>query len=416
VCSLHFTADDYRTTLGGLKVLKDDAVPSVFPWKTPVYQRLSKTSSRRMGKGEEKTLCSHCQEKDREIERLTELLQEKDDEIKVLKSNFISVKSRIDNMTFPVKRFEGSDDDIHFYSGFQNASSYREFMTFVFCHAENMSYWGRNLHGNLPDGDEDSTQTANASTGHTNRALSKEDELFLALARLRLGLLLQHIANLFNISIVTVSRIFTSWINLLYFVLGSLNFWLPKHTIQETMPDSFRKFPSTRVILDATEFKIQTPSSLLRQSQIFSQYKSTTTAKALLGIAPSGSVTFVSQLYTGGISDKEITKQSGILTLLERGDNVMADRGFVINDLLEPLGCTLNIPPFLNNQGQFSVNQVKETQEIANLRIHVERAISRIKTFKILQNVFPINQAGLLNQIWTVCALLVNFQSPIIAQ
>ena len=91
VCSLHFTADDYRATLGGLKVLKDDAVPSVFPWKTPAHQRLSKTSSRGMGKGEEKTLCSPCQEKDRETERLTELLKEKDDEIKVLKSNLIFV-------------------------------------------------------------------------------------------------------------------------------------------------------------------------------------------------------------------------------------------------------------------------------------------------------------------------------------
>ena len=53
----------------------------------------------------------------------------------------------------------------------------------------------------------------------------------------------------------------------------------------------------------------------------------------------------------------------------------------------------------INDQGQFSEDQVKETQEIANLRIHVERAISRIKKYKILQNVFPINQAGLLNQI-----------------
>ena len=51
---------------------------------------------------------------------------------------------------------------------------------------------------------------------------------------------------------------------------------------------------------------------------------------------------------------------------------------------------------------------VKEHQEIANLRIHVERAISRIKTFKILQSVFPINQAGLLNQIWTVCTFGAN--------
>ena len=112
------------------------------------------------------------------------------------------------------------------------------------------------------------------------------------------------------------------------------------------------------MILDATEFKIQPPSSLLRQSQIFSQYKSATTAKALLGIAPLGSVMFVPQLYTGGISNKEITKQYGILTLRERGDNVMADRGFIINDLLEPLGC---IPPFLNNQGQFSENQVRDS-------------------------------------------------------
>ena len=73
---------------------------------------------------------------------------------------------------------------------------------------------------------------------------------------------------------------------------------------------------------------------LLRQSQIFPQYNSTPTAKVLMGIAPSSSVMFVSQLYTGGISDKEITKQSEILTLLDRGDNVMTDRGFEINDLL----------------------------------------------------------------------------------
>ena len=50
----------------------------------------------------------------------------------------------------------------------------------------------------------------------------------------------------------------------------------------------------------------------------------------------------------------------------------MADRGFVRNDLLEPLGCTLNIPPFLCNQGQFYEDQAKEIQEIANLRIHIE--------------------------------------------
>ena len=128
MCSLHFMGDDYHTTLGGLNVLKDDAVSSVFPWKTPVNQHLSKTSSREMGKGEEKTLGSHCQEKDREIEHLTELFQEKDEEIKSLKSNFMSVKSRIYSMTFLFKQFKGCNDDIHFYSSFQNA-----FRIYDFC-------------------------------------------------------------------------------------------------------------------------------------------------------------------------------------------------------------------------------------------------------------------------------------------
>jgi len=81
-------------------------------------------------------------------------------------------------MTFSFKRFEGTDYDIHFYSGLQNASIYREFMTFVFCHTEDMSYWSHNLHGNRHDGDEDSTQTANVRTGHTNRACQRRKKSF----------------------------------------------------------------------------------------------------------------------------------------------------------------------------------------------------------------------------------------------
>lgn len=55
-------------------------------------------------------------------------------------------------------------------------------------------------------------------------------------------------------------------------------------------------------------------------------------------------------------------KSPNSVTLLGRGDNVIADKGFVINDLLEALGCTLNIPAFLNNQGQFTEDQVRKLQ------------------------------------------------------
>ena len=56
----------------------------------------------------------------------------------------------------------------------------------------------------------------------------------------------------------------------------------------------------------------------------------------------------ISRIFSGYISDKELTRQSGILVLLEKGDSVMADRGFDIEADLIPLGIKLNIPPFLN--------------------------------------------------------------------
>ena len=71
------------------------------------------------------------------------------------------------------------------------------------------------------------------------------------------------------------------------------------------------------------------------------------------------------------MSDKELTVQCGILDLLEQGDSVMADRGFVIADLLASRGVDLNIPP-MKLARQLNENELVETRRIASVRIHVE--------------------------------------------
>ena len=100
-CSLHFTASDYRTTLGGKTVLKDDAVPSVFSWATPVKQRLSRASPFGLGNVGAK---NHVKEKDRDISRLETTLQEKDNEMQVFMSNFLTIKRSSESMLFSLKR------------------------------------------------------------------------------------------------------------------------------------------------------------------------------------------------------------------------------------------------------------------------------------------------------------------------
>ena len=96
------------------------------------------------------------------------------------------------------------------------------------------------------------------------------------------------------------------------------------------------------IIIDCTELFCQSPSSLNRQNSHFSHYKHHVTYKGLIGIAPSGAITFISQLYSGSISDKEIVNRCGILRkeLWDDNDSVMADRGFTIEDELKPPTCS----------------------------------------------------------------------------
>ena len=197
------------------------------------------------------------------------------------------------------------------------------------------------------------------------RKMQLIDELFLFCVRLKLGLFELDLAERFNLHVSSISRKITTWANFLYFFLGNWPIWPTREQVKKLMPDSFKQlYPSTRVIIDCTEIYVPTPSSLLLQSQLYSSYMSNTTLKGLIGTAPHGAVTFVSSLYTGSISDKEITRCSGILDLLEPNDSVMADKGFDIEDLSRSKQVSLNLPPFLKSQthDQFSSQDVLQTK------------------------------------------------------
>ena len=117
---------------------------------------------------------------------------------------------------------------------------------------------------------------------------------------------------------------------------------------------------------------------MAQQRQTFSAYKQRNTFKGLVGVAPNGVITFVSSLYPGSTSDKSIVAHSGIVEKMQPGDMILADKGFVMQDLL-PAGVSLNVPPFLKNK-RFTKEEAQLTTMIARDRIHVERAICLLYT------------------------------------
>ena len=448
VCSLHFEEDTLETSgFSNRKYLKSGAVPTKFDcWKNKVHfykpQRVRKPNSLQHKRDEpdihssftvDEITDDDCDTNDQPIADSTsnacstesqvetaelhrdfllehlQFVQNKSNTVRqeneILKSEIEKLKRENDSNLFCVENLKSTD--FPFYTGFPSKEVFDTVLELV-----NPGERGEHIVMYAQKDNDNETPMIKKP-----RKLSPANQFLLFLCRVRVGLFECDLARRFKVSIGTVSMLITSWANFLYLRLGSLNIWPSREQVDKTMPVTFKeKYPTTRVIIDCTEIKTEMASALLLKSQTYSNYKSSNTLKGLIGIAPCGSITFVSQLYMGNISDREITRRSGFLGLdFKPGDSVMADKGFDIQDLLDEKLVRLNIPPFLGQYDQMTESEVKKTQSIAAERIHVERAIDKIKNFHIFDHVIPMSLFGSINQIWSVCALLTLFQEPIIS-
>lgn len=241
------------------------------------------------------------------------------------------------------------------------------------------------------------------------------DQILMTLMKLKLNLILGDISHRFNVSKSMASIVISHWIGVMGEQFKVLIPWLPRETIRATMPLSFqRNYPRTTCIIDCAESAMQRATNPDSRSDTFSQYKSRNTVKYLVAVAPNGVIMFISDAYAGRSSDKFITMDSGFLDYLRAGDEVMADRGFTIRDLLNERKVSLNIPAFTYRRNQLTNEETTRTRRVANVRIHVERAIQRLKIFKILSQTVPISMSPKLDNILTICAGLVNLRSALI--
>ena len=212
-----------------------------------------------------------------------------------------------------------SPELIRFYTGFDNFEILKGVFEELKPDAEKMIRWIQFQKG-----------VQDVQAAFQDEKLHLFDQFSLFLNYFGLGLFELDLAERYNCSLSAVSRTLITWANLLYFLLGSQPIWPSREILKEFQPSVFKElYPSVRVILDCTERNCQTPTALLLNSQMHSVYKDHTTLKALVGVTPYCAVSFLSILYTGYISDNEITKSSGILPLLEKRDEVMADKGFI---------------------------------------------------------------------------------------
>lgn len=248
------------------------------------------------------------------------------------------------------------------------------------------------------------------------KKLSMEDHLFLILVKLRLGLKNRDLAYRFGLLFSTVSKIFRSWIKVLAkFMVEYLIYWPEKPALRRNLPKCFKKhYPNAVCIIDCTEIFTERPFSLNARAQTWSNYKNHNTVKYLVVCTPAGAVCFISDGWGGRVSDKEITLKSGILEYIETGDQVLADRGFTVQEEFATKGGILEFPSFTKGKSQLSTNEVDHSRKVANVRIHIERVIGRLRKWTILNTIIPISQVDLTDEIMVTIAGLVNLSPKIV--
>lgn len=268
-----------------------------------------------------------------------------------------------------------SDNDLHFYTGFN-----RQRFLFLFTHL-------------------------NIKETEFNVYIPVHDQLIVTLIKLRMNMYYGAIGRYYGISRFAVKKIFVFWLSQLYFEFKKIDWWSLGHKCEKCYT----------VLLDCTEvFCEHSAQDPEFNQQLFSSYKNHYTIKFVVGMCEKGTVTFVSKAFGGSVSDRQIVEKSGLLDLLKDGDIVCADKGFTISDLLENHGVAVNLPPRLGKRRQLTAHEIKTTNNIARRRVHIERIIGFIKDNKILKDTFKQSLMKYVNAIVYVCAMLSNFKSPIV--
>ena len=250
-----------------------------------------------------------------------------------------------------------------------------------------------------------------------NHSGDVERDIVITLIKLKHNVSYAFLGVCFRLTSARIAAIFTSTVLMLADILSEAITWPSVEEVRDNMPACFQRYQATRVVLDCTEFPIQSSKCLRCRILTYSNYKGHPTCKIMVGVSPAGLITTVSVPWGGKASDKEIFQHSRLVDSLEPYlDAVMVDKGFHIEMELEERGIKMFRPPFLRNKRQLTKEEAKDTVEIAAARVHVERVIGRMKMYSILSgSKVTWGMLPYVEAIVKIVAGITNLSRPVFA-
>ena len=296
-----------------------------------------------------------------EIEQLKLEIESKNQEILELKRKIFDLEK---SSTFGINSIKHSDNLIKIHTGLPSYALFCWILDEVRPAASNMQYYkGEQSH------ETKQYQENNSLKPGPKRKLSLEDEFLLTLMKLKMNLNQDFLVSLFKVCPSLVSSVISTWIPLLAFELKPLIYWPASEELDHYYPECYKKYGKIKAIIDCTEVQTERPSLDSVNAAMYSNYKSRHTYKVLVACTPGGTVSYVSDAVGGDMSDVELVRKSGILDKFEKGDKVMADKGFNNKDDFLVGDVELITPEFARKSVQFTESKNVTNAQVSNAQV-----------------------------------------------
>ncbi len=273
----------------------------------------------------------------------------------------------------------------------------------------------------LLDSIEDCLYTAfpDIITNSKLNSRSVRERIVMCFIKLKTNMSFVCLADLFMVSNDTVSRNFAQMISLLSEALKPIIYFPTVDENKANMPIAFRKYgyANVRTIIDCSEVKIQAMKCTNCRISTYSSYKKDYTMKFMINITPGGLISHISEVFSGKASDKFIFNAENLIEKFDcPNDAIMVDKGVMIEDEVVEHELTLVRPSFFrSDMDQFEEEEQVKNTRIAALRVHVERAIQRVKIFAVMTDKMEYCLHPYVNEILIVVSAIANLTKPILA-
>jgi len=180
---------------------------------------------------------------------------------------------------------------------------------------------------------------------------------------------------------------------------------LPKRQIRT--PEEFLSlFPGIKeVLIDGVERPMQRPKKNKNQKKTYSGKKKRHTRKNLVITDPKKTILVLTPSKNGKVHDKKLSDKALVTVNLPQEVSLLADTGFV--GITKQHENTL-MPKKKPRGGELTEDDRAMNKLISSVRIKVEHALSGVKRFRCVSEVFR-NKNGWDDKLALVCAGLWNF-------